>query len=360
MIKKILLFLVTPLLFLTLATTTISYGATVDQKIDVEIIKDGTTLTINHLSGLKIDYAVIEFSYMRDEEKISELGQFKVTNNKVSIQSNWIAIKLHQVKSLKNQVYYTYATQGSNTIGSFSNVVRINITDVKTIDVVSKKYSKPLWYLPDFFGQTYFYWEFYFDIPDIKPERIRSVTLDYVAYTREAIIPYLWYSERDHERKVEKVYDHEKMTNNLFKLEENKGSDIQSDYVVRFANKVATNTTSGGLRYHNWVENVAMIQIEYKIDGEFIVSDVVNDPTTPEQDKLDWLFDFIDKLQKIITKVTSFFTSNANVIIKVVVFIGLVIAYVIFSPFLKLGFGIIKLFFKGVISILAKLFGWLF
>lgn len=339
--KKIIITMLLVVSTLVLATAP-TFGATTDRKIDVEIIRDNTTVDIKHLSDIKIDYAVVEFAYMRDDNKLSELKTFEVKNNKFEIKSNVIAIKLHQIKTLVKQTYYTYATAGKNTIGTFEDVTRINIVEIETVDILSNDYHEPLWNIPGApVGQQYHYWEFYFNF-DKPHDKIRSATLNYVAYTRQAIIPYVWVREYGHTNVSEKVLDTEHIdkANAMYKLEKNTTSSVNSDYVIRFAK-----SASGLFKNLNMVENVAMVQIEYLIDGEFIVADVINDPMTPDDDNLNWLLRFIEQFRKFINSI-----NWDNALTYVLVFLAVIIGI----PLLMLLISIIGLVFK-VIKVIVKL-----
>lgn len=361
--KKILILIA--VIFTALVTTTsVAYAddTIYDQKVAIEIVKDNNTITINHTSGLDISKAVVEYAFLQDNQKIAMLDTFDVKNNKFTVNRNVFAVKVHQIKVLKKNVYYTYATTNVNTAGSLAGVERRNIVEIQTTDVNTIKSNLEVGYLTQ-----HRVFEFYFDF-EKQHDEILSIDVDYVLYKKRlGLFPYGYEN-----------YTEQKLTfgsnwtiaqynagslNKTYKQLEKNSTEFKGEYVARVAPTSNESKASGRVfdfQSTYFVENFAIVRIAYKIDGEFIIDDVINDPTTPIDDDLNYILSFIEKTKSAINSVVSWFNSSLSSIIKVAAVILIVIAYVLLSPVFKIVIKIIKLFFKGIVQIFALLFGWLF
>lgn len=319
-----------------------------DKKIDIEIIKDNTVITINHLSDYDFEYAIVEYAYYDNGVKYAELEQLEVRNNQFIIKKEWIAIKVHQLKVLKNRVYYTYSTSNKNSIGSFDDVIRKNIVEIETVASKIKNLNPNI--NP---GLSFSVYEFYFNF-DKEHDELISIDVNYII---EKIKFVFWkeYTEYNENININEDIEYYDINTGKYKsiksLEKNTDTNIKADYVTRVH---ASKGIDGKL------QNFNIIKIEYIIDGEFFIDDVINDPVTPEQEKIDWFFDFIDKLKSGIDKFIEFFNSNASTVIKVGVVIGILFLWAIFSPVFKLIYRILRFVFKSIINLIASILGIFF
>lgn len=319
-----------------------------DEKISIEILKDNTVITINHLTDYDFEYAVVEYAYYDDGVKYAELEQLEVRNNQFVIKKEWIAIKVHQLKVLKNRVYYTYATSNKNSIGSFDDVIRKNIVEIETVTSKVKTLNPNI-----SSGQSFSVYEFYFNF-DKEHDELISIDVHYIIEKIKFVFwkEYIEHNENININKDIEYYDVKLGKYNTIKsLEKNTDTNIKADYVTRVH---ASKGVDGKL------QNFNIIRIEYVIDGEFFIDDVINDPITPEQEKIDWFFDFIDKLKSSLDKVVDFFNSNASTVIKVVVVIAVLLLWALLSPVFKLFYKLLKFIFKSIINVLASILGIFF
>lgn len=346
-----------------------------DEKVAIEIIKDNNTIEIKHTSGKQLDYAVVEYSfYDTSNNYISMLDQFKITNNKFTINKgvSTVAVKVHQVKELvNNSVYYTYMTTNKNTVGSFAGVqrkaiVEIETTHVKTVNVDFQTSESP---------KIKKYYEFYFDFKKNHDELVR-VDIDYVLIQKN-----LWglitkeHNMTDSRKNTDRIKKYVKNpgwintlpvthfyiaeNTNIKALEVNNTSN-PGTHVLRVQPK--GNDTNLKLHTNAHVKNLAIIEVEYTLDGEFYIEQVINNPTTPIDDTLNQLEKIVEQFKTIfdnfnnfINNITSFFNGNSSTILKVVL---VVIALILLGPILfviKWLFIVIKLILKIPVNIFKTL-----
>lgn len=349
---------------------------TPDEKVAIELHKNGTTFEIRHTSGFDIIQAVTEYVIVENGENISRMETFDVINSRIESYPGTVAAKVHQLIVSINRNTYRYGTTNQNSAPAnynWSNVTRKNIIEIKTTDFALVKTNK----VKDHLGNYHQYHEFYFDFTK-KHDEIVSIDVDYMvrrahifgikgkwvnvheqnlsANKEWKILPYGWDSAfGNHDR--DPLYVKQLATNNSSK----KGTHVAriAPTAENYNNKDVTGTWWNEKGFE--IQNFAIIRIEYIVDGEFIVDDVVNDPISPEYpSEFQWLIDFINSIQRGLSGIIEFFSSNASVIIKGLVIIGGLILYAIFSPFFKLIFKAIKLAFDAVISLLAKILGVFF
>src|SRR5690554_994431 len=334
-----------------------------DQKIDVIITKDGNKVYIEHTSGISIDYAVVEYGFIENGQFISMLDTFKVNDNMFEINKgvNTTAVKVHQIKTLRNNIYYTYSTSNQNTVGSFSGVTRMNIVEIETTHV--KTVNAGILSSAKVGSPSHKYYEFYFQF-DKEHDELKSIDVSYI------IQEYKWWGLVKGEKY--NVEDNISINSNVVMsgwevvklpgvnvtpnflpknvsvkaLESNK-TEHPGNYVARVSAK--TNWLKDSFK----IENFAILKIAYTINGEFIIDDVINDPSTPIDDQIDGLLQMLENIQKGITSVTNFFngiinllTENGSTVLKVII---VIIALVLIGPIffiLKGLFTIIKIIFK--------------
>ena len=332
-----------------------SAGTDVDGKVDIEITRDNTEVTIKHLSKYKIDYVVVEYAYMEDDSVLSaRLTQIPVKNNKFIVQSNWSAIKVHQIKTLIGNVYYTYSTTDNklNTAPSnfnWSSVRRLNTVELeqvalRKVDVEGKYVFK---------GQMY---EVYFKF-DTPHDELKAITLEYIKVKHNP--PFKDKKTNESERLIWqfKTNDKWELGSEMERLVANTDTTIDANYIGRFFPHI-----SNSLPYYS-VENVLIIEIEYVIDGEFIIADVVTDPISPADDAIAWLIKFVETLKNLWSTITNFFTGNANTILKVVVAIIILILIKPVIALIKLIASLIKLVINGIKTLFTTIINslkWLF
>lgn len=334
------------------SSNTVNMSSILDEKIAIQIKRDANIITINHSTNYTFTHAVVEYAYFEDGIKISRLGTFEINDSKVTLARNIniLAVKVHQVKRLVGNVYYTNSTTGTIQAGSFDNVVRKNIVRIET------KAHNRFVYLPGTnVGQSSFLDEFYFTI-DAEYDYVESVDVNFK--TKK---PY-WFTYKitEHNKHVHKDDTlYVKQTDRTINLLEKNTSELAGDYVVRL--------NPGDYNSTGTVENFAIIKIELVVDGEFILNDVLNDPSTPLDDDIKSLEEVLKKITDVIDRIifffnniSDFFASNSPTFLKIGAVILAIIIYAIFSPIVKIIWRIIKLIFNTIIKILAGLFGWLF
>lgn len=346
-----------------------------DEKIGIIITKEQRVVTIEHTSGYTLTHAVVEYASMESGERVSRLDIFEVRNNKFTLNVDAFAVKVHQVKRLYNNVYYTYATTNKNTAGSFDNVTRKNIVEIETTAVLTAK-SRINW---RDWTEHHDIYEFYFDFKE-DHDKVHSIDVNYNVKRRRTTGKYdnyknisaqnlstndtwnLWKYRLSFGGVVRDGDDEEKVK----VLEKNLTSN-PGNYVARIA-PTASNYDLYDTKGMWWtdtylVENFAIIKIEYEIDGEFIISDVINDPTTPADEALNWLIAFVDALKKFSSSITNFFTGNASTILKVVVAIIILIVIKPAIALIKLFTSLIKLVINGIKTLFTTIINslrWLF
>lgn len=348
-----------------------------DQKIPIKITKDGNKITINHTSNISIEFAVVEFAYMENGTYVSRLNTFKVKNNifEIAGRINVLAVKVHQVKTLVGNVYYTYATDNINSAGSFDGVERKAIVEIETTAI--KTIKTDVLSSPKIGSPVLKYYEFYFDFLQ-EHDEVLNIEAIYIVqeYNFFGLLEGKKYNVTDNISTTENInldgYLPQKLPGTVtpiftpasggsFKALETNKSDTPGTHVARVS--VKTNWLKDNFK----VENFSVIRIEYSLNDEFIIADVINDPSTPIDDKINDLKALLDKITKVVTnitefmsKITTFLTGNASTFLKVALVITAIILYAIFSPIVKIIWRIIKLVFNTIIKILAGLFGWLF
>lgn len=326
-----------------------------DGKVDIEITRDGTTVKIDNYSTYVLTHVVVEYSYNDIEDNIlsSQIKLIDVDRNTFKVESNWIAIKVHQVKTLINGVYYTYAVNitgkesAPNNYNWNPNVIRkvafveLKQVDLKKIDVEGKYLFK---------GQIY---EVYFQF-DNPHDQLKSITVDYIK-VKKLYWPYPDERTNETEQLVWNFASNDRweLGSEVERLVANNDTSIKANYIGRFFPHISNSSPSYS------VENVKIITIEYTLNGEHILADVVTEPISPVDD-ISWLLELIRIIKGIINSITNFFNSYGSTVLKVIVIIIGIILYVILSPFIKIIWGVIKLAFKAVISVLAKILGVFF
>lgn len=364
MIKKILIIII-GVASLLLATPK-TYAKTnmlldlKDEKIAIEIIKDSNTITINHTSGKILTHAIVEYAFMENGKKISMLATYEVNNNKFEVNSNVYALKVHQVKTLVNRVYYRYATTNKNSIGDFIGVERQNIVEIETTAVNTIKSLEE-----SSFMVAHRIYEFYFNF-DKKHDELLSIDVDYVVY-KKRFGAFEYGYENATERTLTygknytiKHYLYSTKPPEYYKqLEANNNSSFPGNYVARVApTAVESNSNLSDISSVYYVENFAIVRIRYKVDGEFIIDDVNNDPTSPEED-INWLLALINKIKKALNEFSTLWSRYSKYfIIGIIAFFALLIWGPV-STILKLLWFIIKLPFIAL-KRLGKLIKWLF
>lgn len=377
--KKLSIIFLSAVSLLALVFTTPVYANINDPYIDISIVKNGNVIEINHTSGRDISYAVVEYGYYENNQLYSQLTQIPVINDKFNIQSNWVAIKVHQVKVLQNRIYYTYSTRNENQIGNFNNVQRVGVVEIETVAV--KTITTDTLTKASIDSPYYKYYEFYFRF-DNEHDRIDKIDVEFVMIEYSNILWWQWESGRENIEKS--LSSGETVTYNGYRrqdigttpfffdfpvivnlLGQNSDTSIDANYVARVAPK---NSDLNSLLAKNFsIENFAIIRIHYELDGEFIISDVINDPTTPEDDQINWLLGFIEDIQKGMADfqnwlgtTTDWLLNNANTIVVIVVLLLVGLAWIILSPIFKIAWLLIKTSFRGLFKIFDLLFGWLF
>lgn len=357
--KKLLILLMVVASVLLALPNSISAESIYDEKIDIEIIKDNNTITINHTSGKNIEYAVVEYSFMKDGRYISMLDTFDVRNDKFTINKgvSTIAVKVWQLKELKNNIYYRYSTSNKNSVGSFTGVERIAIVEIETrhievvkLDIVSSR--KQL-------SPRHKYYEFYFDF-EKEHDEVISIDVEYIV--TEYIFLGLFKGDSYNVSDNINIYNdlvisgyeqyaaggsvgHRPATRSVIALEPN-DSKHEGTHVAR------ASAPTSYLKDAFKIENFAIITIEYTVDGEFYIDQVINDPTTPIEDDineikrlLEYLKSILGNITGLVSKVTDFFNGNASTVVKVIIFI---VASILLGPVLF----ILKTIFTAVKYIL--------
>lgn len=319
-----------------------------DGKIDIEIIWNVSEVTIKHLSKYTIDYAVVEYAYMEDDNVLSaRLDQIPVKNNIFKVDPSWKAIKVHQIKTLIGNVYYTYSTN-DNKLNSapssfnWNSVRRLNTVQLEQVALrkvdVSGKYV--------FKGQIY---EVYFNFNE-KHDELKAITLNYVKVRKNN---FSTTKTNESERLIWNfaTNDRWELGSEMERLVLNEDKTIPANYIGRFFPHISNSHPSYS------VENVFIIEVEYMLDGEFIIADVITDPISPVDDAISWLLKFIETLKKIVNQIVGFFNGNASTIFKVImVIIGLILlmpAIAIFTVIFKIIKLVFTIIFKGIGSIFS-------
>lgn len=338
-----------------------------DEKIDVIITKDGNNIYIEHTSGISIDYAVVEYGFINGGQFISMLDTFKVNDNMFEINKgvNTTAVKVHQIKTLKNYVYYTYSTSNQNTVGSFSGVTRMNIVEIETTHI--ETVNAGILSSPKVGSPSHKYYEFYFQF-DKKHDELSSIDVSYI------IQEYKWWGIVKGEKY--NVDDNISINSNVvmsgWEVVRLPGVNVTPNFVPKNVSVrgLESNRTEHAGNYvarvsakTNWlkdsfkIENFAILKIAYYVDGEFIVDDVINDPSTPIDDQIDGLLAVLRQIQNAVSSITDFFSNlvgffsnNGSTFMYVVIFIIIMILIgpVIFifkglKSIIKLAYNSIKL-----------------
>ncbi|CCV64328.1 hypothetical protein BN85407510 [Alteracholeplasma palmae J233] len=332
-----------------------------DERIDVEIIRDNTVVEIKHMKDWRISHAVVEYAFLEDGINVAQLGTISVKDNKFTVDSKWTAIKVHQVKRLVGQVYYTHMAQGKNTIGSFANVKRQNIVEIQTVAVKTIKTKILTGMSPT--SPLHKYYEFYFKF-DKKHDKLAAIDASYVIEKK-------WWFIGTGKENIEKeisIYDGVFMsgyvsnsigttflptpaTESVKGLEKNTDKNIDANYVARVSGDIGT----WGNNYT--ISNFVILRVKYYLDGEFIIDDVINNPTSP-QDDLNYLQSLVEQIKKLIEYIQGLNWSNILLWIVAILCIPVVIGLIlIIWFFIKIVISSIKLVFKTIKSIL-KFIKW--
>lgn len=347
---------------LALPKTIIKANTIEDEKIGIVITKDGNTVSINHTSDITIHKAVVEYAFYENDVYISMLDTFDVSNNKLTINKGvtTTAVKVHQVLTLKGNLWYRYATTNQNTAGSFTNVKRMNIVEVETTHIETIKTD--ILTTAKVASPRYKYYNFYFDFDKIHDELI-MLDVEYIIheYTFFGLIKSKSYNVSDNininENIVMSGYVQSTFpgtTTIIFPSKSISVKSLEANTTANPGNYVARVSADLGWLSDNFkIENFAILKVGYMIDGEFILDDVINDPTTPIDDQINDLGKIIENIKNILGDFTNFlntiinfFTSNGSTVLKVIV--G-VIALILLGPIftvIKFIFTIIKYIFK--------------
>lgn len=339
-----------------------------DERVAIEITLSSNQVTINHLTNHDIKYAIVEYAFLDDTgTKISMLAEIPVNNNKFTVNQNVYALKVHQIRILKDRIYYRYHTleNGKNTVGSLAGVKRMNITEIETTAV--KTVSTGLKISSIQTSTTIQTYEFYFNF-DKEHDKLHYIDTQYIVVRK--LLGLIETDRKNIESRVNTAkfnvsgYEFNRVgtaviptfkSKSIVGLEANTDNKINANYVARIVPDYKLN----GINNDYKIQNFAIIRIAYEIDGEFIIDDVINPPVTPNE-PLDDLLNLFERINAFIKKITDFWTSNGNKVLKIILGVALVIAWFILSPIFKIIWIFIKSFFKGIIKILAFFFGWLF
>lgn len=349
---------------LAIPKTTIKADTIQDEKIGIVITKDGNTVSINHTSDITIQKAVVEYAFYENDVYISMLDTFDVSNNRLTINKGvtTLAVKVHQVLTLRGNLWYRYATTNQNTAGSFAKVQRMNIVEIETTHIETVDAGFQTSESPNLKKYYNFYFQF-----DYDHDELISLDVEYILETRA-----LWglivnkHNMSKNVKNTDKIKEYVKnpgwintmpithwymgVDTNIPALETNTTNN-PGNYVVR----LQPHGDDSNLKLHTnaTIENFAIIRVKYMIDGEFILSDVINNPTTPIDDQINDLGKTIENIKNILGDFTNFlntiinfFTSNGSTVLKVIV--G-VIALILLGPIftvIKFVFTIIKYIFK--------------
>ena len=346
---------------LALPKTIIKAAEIEDEKIGIIITKDGNTVSINHTSDITIQKAVVEYAFYENDVYISMLDTFDVSNNRLTINKGvaTAAVKVHQVLTLRGNLWYRYSTTNQNTAGSFTGVNRMNIVEIETTHIETIKTD--ILTTAKIGSPRYKYYNFYFDFDKLHDELI-MLDVEYIIheYTFFGLIKSKSHNVSDNininENIVMSGYVQSTLpgtTTIIFPSKSTSVKSLEANTTSNPGNYVArVSADLGWLSDDFKIENFAILKIGYMIDGEFILDDVINDPTTPIDDIND-LIAIINNIKKalgdfmgFITSITNFFTSNGSTVLKVIV--G-VIALILLGPIftvIKFIFTIIKYIFK--------------
>lgn len=336
-------------------------GFEFDEHIPINVVLSNDVVNVTTESNFKISDIVIEYV---DSKLDSRLGTFMLdVNNNVKLPIQPVAVKVHQVLTQINQVKYRYTASSNNVAPSnfnFNQVKRIGFVDIetRTVKSVNTDLKTSNSSIQHFTVQIY---EFYFDFNE-RHDELLGVDVQYVfdryylgiiqdsdlveenrkmnqAYTTTGweyfVHPYLesvWqYAER-----------------NYVGLEVNTDTSINGQYVVRVS---PSNKKLFDAKYV--VRNFAIIRVEYIVDGEHKLEDVINAPVTPDEpiDNFDWFYKLFADVKNFFDMITSFFGSNLKILLSIV--IG-VVALALLGPvtsLIKLIFTAIKSAFKGIVFI---------
>ena len=329
------------------------------ERVAIDIKQSHTTITINHTSGKEITHAIVEYVFLEDNKKISMLTTYNVSNNEFTISASVIALKVHQVKVLRGSTYYRHMTTNNNTIGSLEGVERRNIDDIRTVAV---KTVKTKW-LTGPSSSIKKYYEFYLQF-DKEHDQLRWIDAEFVL-TKKIIIFIPTERENVTQRisingNLQEYTKRETMLGipsyqtkftSIKTLEKNTNSKIKANYVARIqpANGIFETMANAD------ISNFAIIRVAYVIDGEFIVDDVINNPTDPKEDIVQDTIDYMQQLLDMFKDFEVWFndlTAGFNKNIKTILIVaGIIVFFLLIGPIVslvKLIWAVIKLPFKAL------------
>lgn len=342
MIKKIFSSLMIIMILLTAITPQALATSTADEYVPIEITREGTSIKINHETDYNITHAVVEYAKVENGVNVSRLADFDVKNNIFTIDEDVYALKVHQIKVLQDRVYYIMMTEGNNFLGTLEGVERQNHTQIFTTS-----HSWVLLYFTTQMGASRYIHEFTFDFEE-EHDEILALDVHYVMVSKG-----IFATETEHNYKVsagEKTYNYVKKED-VQLLEHLSGKS----YAVRVGE--GNSYDDGDLK------NFAIINVYFTINGEHKLYKVINPPHTPDKqtpEAIDWFVEMIQKLQSFFGNIIAWWQNNTSNILKVLIVIGVLLAWAILSPVFKLLFFVIKMIFKAITSVLSKIFGVFF
>lgn len=346
MMKKILLTLLL-VAGLVLATNNKKIHAAETAYVDISISREVNTVSIEHLTNYNITGVVVEYAFVENNKRYAELINIDVIGDKFTVDPNWYALIVHQIKVTKDKTTYIYQVNpdSNNTVGEFGEVQRRKLVEIETVD----SYVRTLRYQGGI-GNSELTFEYYFNFKENHDEII-SVDVHYVMVKKK-----LFQTIRtNHEKTVKSsdYYDYKDSTGKnqrLNLLEHNTDTTKNGQYVVRIEPGTVQNL-------EGTPENFAILRILYMIDGEFIMSDVINPPyELDKSEDVQWIYDFIDDVKEFFLWVKNFFTQNGNTILKVIIVIIALIFLPIIIFFGRTIFNIFKSIYNSTKFILKAIF----
>lgn len=342
--------------------------------IEINVDRNGNQISISHNEkNATILTADVEYVFLENNNRISMLKTYDVTNNTFTIESKIIDLKVWRLKLEINGITYVHMTTKNNTIGSVENVERRGFVEIET--VASKTIDTGMYVNPvltnDFPDREVklIYFEFYFQF-DKKHDKVVSINVEYVFGTMfrgnfvatenvdELIVPdgveLTGY-------RVQRSPELSNMPNKNIEqkiavrgLDENFISDIDANYVARVfpirnmeQNFERRGNSDANINYG--VKNFAIVRIQYIVDGVFFNDPVINnpwDPSLPEEQKpvdpLSWLQELIAKIKEIIQKLKDAWGKYSTIILTILYALAAYIAFRI----IKACWGLIQLPFK--------------
>lgn len=343
---------------------------TKDEVIKVDLTLNGRTLSIKHEGDLSITGVVIEYVFIDNNENVSKLLTLDVNSNgNTMIPSESIAVKVQQVLMKKNQVVYRYTAGGKNSVPSnfnWDSVVRKDFIVIETTEVRKVESKVPL----EKYGYDDFrfhqYYEFYFNFNE-KHDELISIDTDYILLEEHIIGSDKEIKMKDHNLSSKEKWNlkYDKigippsgypLSESIDILSKNLSSDFKGNYVARIAPTAQNyDNEEGSKRLPNdyKIKNFAIIRVEYTINGEYKLEDVLNEPVTPDyDDDMSWFKDFIRTIKNMWKSFSGFFNSNLTAILVIIVIIILLILLPIIVGGLSAIITIIKIIISTLIFII--------